>query len=128
MALKNLYNWKRADDLTKDVNEEVFCEDSLEEVSDDVVLDDIPEIIETSSDDEETEVDENYALHDVNRSILADEDEDNTTTEKEEVVGGKLQKDIEGITWIDEEGVVLRTNRWLKETANSDQNDRKVDH
>lgn len=126
MALKNLYNWKRADDLTKDINEEVFCEDSLEEVSDDVVLDDIPEIIETSSDDEETEVDENYALHDVNRSILPDEDEDNTTTEKEEVVGGKLQKDIEGITWIDEEGVVLRTNRWLKETANSDQSKKLI--
>lgn len=123
MALKNLYNWKKADDLSKEENGEVFCEDSLEEVSDDVVLDEIADVIETSSDDDAEVVGENDTWQDVKSLTLSLEEEDNTTTETEEVVGGKLRKDIEGVTWMDEEGVVVRTNRWLKEKANVESND-----
>lgn len=143
MALKNLHNWKaKASRVLQklDQNEEGTDEESeIEDVSENILLEGEDDIIEESTESDD-EADEETEVADVSDEVSTKEprkvfkgmrsnpgswDEDESTNEDKEKVGGRLSKDIEGVTWIDEEGLVVKPNVVL-EATNRDECDDKI--
>lgn len=141
MALKNLHNWKtKADRIRKS--------ESSGELVNNSEIEDIPEEIllqgETNFNDEEEESGAKDVQETEGLEVIVDQEEnveellkheervvlrclegeggvwgEDDKIESEEKIGGRLSKDIEGVTWIDEEGVVLRPNGLLKGYRNN---------
>lgn len=130
MALKNLYNWKsKAERVRKsECSGELFDDSEIEDIAEEILLQG-----ETIFNEEEEE--EDYAKdvqEHVGLEVIVDQDEnveeilkleerevlsyleEDDKIKSEAKIGGRLSKDIEGVTWIDEEGVVLRPNGILK--------------
>lgn len=142
MALKNLYNWKSKADRVRTLkcSGELFDDSEIEDIPEEILLQGEPDINEdeeesNSSDEQENEEDiavivkqeknEEEILRGKERVVLSMEGEYGIWEEDERIksaekIGGRLSKDIEGVTWIDEEGVVLRPNGVLKEYKSSD--------
>lgn len=134
MALKNLHNWKsKADRIrTLKYSEELFDDSEIEDIPEEILLQGEPDFNEEEEEEDEcdakdvpksvlfvtvVEQDENVEeiLREEEREILNMEGEENEKIKSEAIIGGRLSKDIEGVTWIDDEGVVLRPNGVLKE-------------
>lgn len=141
MALKNLHNWKSKADRVRTLkcSGELFDDSDIEDIPEEILLQGEPDINE---DEEESNLkDEQESKEDIaaivkeeenveeiftgeERKVLSMEGEYGIWEEDERIksaekIGGRLSKDIEGVTWIDEEGVVLRPNGVLKEYKSS---------
>lgn len=140
MALKNLHNWKLKADRARTLkySGELFDDSEIEDIPEEILLQGEPDINEEEEESDTKDVQDNVdlvaevkqeenveeILREDEREILSTEGADGTWDEddkikNEEKIGGRLSKDIEGVTWIDEEGVVLRPNGVLKEYNNS---------
>lgn len=141
MALKNLHNWKLKADKARTLkhNGELFGDSDIEDISEEILLQGEPEINEEEEEESNAkDLQENTALKSEVKQeenveeILSEDDkevlmmkgvgsiwEEDVKIKSEEKIGGRLSKDIEGVTWIDEEGVVLRPNGVLKEYKRS---------
>lgn len=140
MALRNLHNWKsKADRIrTLKYSGELFDDSEIEDISEEILLQGEPEFNEEEERDVKDiqesvdlkvvvkqEENAEEILREEEREILSKEGEEGIWEEDEKIkseekIGGQLSKDIEGVTWIDEEGVVLRPNVVLKEYRSND--------
>ncbi|KAI5640915.1 3'5'-cyclic nucleotide phosphodiesterase domain-containing protein [Phthorimaea operculella] len=118
MALRNLHRWtiKAERVRNKENNEEDDDNTEWEEISEEVLLGE-----DTSTTEEDaTDLKESDSSENTEKAKLAEFKKDNTSEfsweddesklKNEELIGGRLSKDIEGVTWIDEEGVVVQPN------------------
>ncbi|KAJ2954151.1 hypothetical protein O0L34_g2378 [Tuta absoluta] len=121
MALRNLHRWTQKSERVrnKDNNEEDDDDMEWEDISDEVLLGDELSITEEYDDikgsesSESTEAAKLREFRKDNTSELSWEEEVEGKLKSEELIGGRLSKDIEGVSWIDEEGVVVRPNDTL---------------
>lgn len=141
MALKNLHNWKSKADRIRslDCSGKLFDDSEIEDISEEILLQGEPDCNEEEDEscvrDEQESIDlktvvkqeENIEemLREEEVEILSMEREESNWEEDEKIkseekIGGRLSKDIDGVTWIDEEGVVLRPNGVLKEYKSND--------
>lgn len=139
MALKNLHNWKLKADKARTLkhNGELFGDSDIEDISEEILLQGEPEINEEEESNAKDLQENNDLKSEVKQEenveeILSEDDkevlrmggvgsiwEEDKKIKSEEKIGGRLSKDIEGVTWIDEEGVVLRPNGVLKKYKRS---------
>lgn len=142
MALKNLHNWKLKADRIRSLeySGELFDDSEIEDISEEILLQGEPDF--NKEEEEESEVKDMQESVDLKtvvkqeekvEEILKEEErevlsmdgqegiwEEDEKIKREKKIGGRLSKDIEGVTWVDDDGVVLRPNGVLRKYISHD--------